>query len=888
MNFKKLISVLVLLSMFVEMICFAAFSPENNIVAQRTERYISPGLKYINSVEICDGIRQEIHAFEYIPESETEIIPAFGQYIYGFNSVGNLVSSYDGEGRVVGGINTDFFITSTGIPLSCLVSDKEIISSCDNRVAIGFTNDGYAVIGNPEIKAELILENDDRVIPVAHINKTPGIWGLYLVTDKFSSRTHSSVDSTEIILKPVFGTEEKENNDESSELEIDSVNEYYDFTHRLTDEKTSENINPDDDEYDDSSDASETDIFDDIDLNKNGIYEDDISDFSEDAALRIGKKLRTIVTDIRSNSINGTIPEGCLVACIPNENLSYLSDGITIGDEITVSVAYNEEIFSECSDIFGAGSLIVHDGMFIEQEDDSIFKYRNPRTAAGIKADGTVLFVSVDGRHSGVSSGYTIQELADYLISHGCIEAVNFDGGGSTTFYAADIGELNSSLKNNPSDGFERRVADGMIFVNNALPSGDIAMSSMYPRNYYVYNKGVSLEIDAEVLFADSTYFPVSEKIPEYQFIVDESFGVLEDNIFTPSDFVGDVSINVQTDAGTFEAGVIHITDIVDNLEFYSDKKFINPFEESASLSLSASLNTIPVLISTDSPEIIIKISDDEEEDGLRLSDETEAYIDENLSFVPIKRDVLYIITVTLGEVSEEIEIFAEAYPFEDTASHWGAQTAYDMYKKGIFIGEITPELQRMFFPERNMTVSEFCTALARLIDVDTQETDFSLEDIATETIEEFEAPLLDDEHEEMINECRINQILSNVPDWAKESVELLYSEGFIDELISYSETDEPLFDSQRYITRMDVIRVLGKIIAENNDIIEETELGYIFSDFVPEQADDINYLNAVYDAGIINGYEDATLRQDSNLTRAEAAAIFSRFMAFTESNSSI
>jgi hypothetical protein len=60
---------------------------------------------------------------------------------------------------------------------------------------------------------------------------------------------------------------------------------------------------------------------------------------------------------------------------------------------------------------------------------------RHPRTAAGVTADGrTLILVVIDGRQPGHSIGVTLPELADIMIGLGAVDALNLDGGGSSTF----------------------------------------------------------------------------------------------------------------------------------------------------------------------------------------------------------------------------------------------------------------------------------------------------------------------------------------------------------------------------------------------------------------------------------------------------------------------
>jgi exopolysaccharide biosynthesis protein len=84
----------------------------------------------------------------------------------------------------------------------------------------------------------------------------------------------------------------------------------------------------------------------------------------------------------------------------------------------------------------------------------------NPRTAIGIKADGTYLFVVSDGR-TDESEGLSLLELAEFMKSLGAETAYNLDGGGSSTM------AFNGSVVNTPTgggvgsgSGSERKVSD--------------------------------------------------------------------------------------------------------------------------------------------------------------------------------------------------------------------------------------------------------------------------------------------------------------------------------------------------------------------------------------------------------------------------------------------
>jgi hypothetical protein len=88
----------------------------------------------------------------------------------------------------------------------------------------------------------------------------------------------------------------------------------------------------------------------------------------------------------------------------------------------------------------------------------------HPRTAVGIDREtGRILMLVVDGRQS-FSRGCTMVELATLMTSLGADDALNLDGGGSSTMLAPDAtGHL--GVRNSPSDGFERKVANGLEVI---------------------------------------------------------------------------------------------------------------------------------------------------------------------------------------------------------------------------------------------------------------------------------------------------------------------------------------------------------------------------------------------------------------------------------------
>ena len=84
---------------------------------------------------------------------------------------------------------------------------------------------------------------------------------------------------------------------------------------------------------------------------------------------------------------------------------------------------------------------------------------RNPRTLAGVRPDGTLLLVTVDGGRPGWSSGMTLTEAARLMGSLGATDALNLDGGGSSTMI------VRGEVVNRPSGRVGERPVSNGLFV---------------------------------------------------------------------------------------------------------------------------------------------------------------------------------------------------------------------------------------------------------------------------------------------------------------------------------------------------------------------------------------------------------------------------------------
>ncbi|MGI6458298.1 MAG: phosphodiester glycosidase family protein [bacterium] len=103
----------------------------------------------------------------------------------------------------------------------------------------------------------------------------------------------------------------------------------------------------------------------------------------------------------------------------------------------------------ECHAALGSGPMLIHQSRALIQSATEGFNLiqRAPRTAIGKRKDGTTLLLVIDGRQPGWSAGVTLDELTELFLSRNASDALNLDGGGSSTLV------INETLINRPSDG---------------------------------------------------------------------------------------------------------------------------------------------------------------------------------------------------------------------------------------------------------------------------------------------------------------------------------------------------------------------------------------------------------------------------------------------------
>ncbi|MGI5506907.1 phosphodiester glycosidase family protein [Lentzea sp. CA-135723] len=128
------------------------------------------------------------------------------------------------------------------------------------------------------------------------------------------------------------------------------------------------------------------------------------------------------------------------------------------GDRVDVSFKNRTSNGSEPRTAIGGRQLLVENGRNVAPADPL-----HPRTAVGFSKDGKKMqMLTVDGRQSPYLQGLDLRDLADAMIELGAHNALNLDGGGSSTMLAREPGTTGLNVVNTPSDGGERPVPNGL------------------------------------------------------------------------------------------------------------------------------------------------------------------------------------------------------------------------------------------------------------------------------------------------------------------------------------------------------------------------------------------------------------------------------------------
>ena len=187
-----------------------------------------------------------------------------------------------------------------------------------------------------------------------------------------------------------------------------------------------------------------------------------------------------------------------------------------------------------------------------------------PRTAVGLKADGTVVLYTIDGRQSGYSVGTGLLGTAQRLKELGCVAAGALDGGGSTQMVAQMPGDGTLSTVNRPTES--RKVVNYILIGTDAAPTGQAARLTLYPLHI---NAVSGAEIPLTVRATDKNGYAAA--LPQrISYTVSGGIGQIQDGVFYAKG-TGSGTVTVSAPGLASAEIPVHVTASPEKLELYGE-----------------------------------------------------------------------------------------------------------------------------------------------------------------------------------------------------------------------------------------------------------------------------------------------------------------------------
>ncbi len=247
---------------------------------------------------------------------------------------------------------------------------------------------------------------------------------------------------------------------------------------------------------------------------------------------------------------------------------SYVVDLMPVGTSIDYKVATNlGDKLEEYEMILSGGGNILKEGEIVKDGIQVSPYLRQPRTVVGTTEDDKLIVVAVDGR--GDSIGATHKEVAELLLELNVTNAIHLDGGGSTELVAVNYNNANV-VQNQPSDGKERNISNGLGFLSTVQDS---------------YLSRIELKVNNENVFIGNDIELSLIGYDQYNrpYYVDDASG-----IYTIEGIAGNITENkievltagiglVKVEYGQLQAQVpINVVDTAKDITVYPIQKTIN------------------------------------------------------------------------------------------------------------------------------------------------------------------------------------------------------------------------------------------------------------------------------------------------------------------------
>ena len=141
-----------------------------------------------------------------------------------------------------------------------------------------------------------------------------------------------------------------------------------------------------------------------------------------------------------------------------------ISDGGHTVEILEASTYDFDSYAAEYSDVLASGPVLMQHGKIVLNPGNDFNDTSHPRSIIGKDADGEIWMIVIDGRFEGLGEGATINECSLICRYLGLTDAINLDGGGSSSVWTPETGTINHPCDNKQWDHLGERK-DPTIFI---------------------------------------------------------------------------------------------------------------------------------------------------------------------------------------------------------------------------------------------------------------------------------------------------------------------------------------------------------------------------------------------------------------------------------------
>lgn len=222
----------------------------------------------------------------------------------------------------------------------------------------------------------------------------------------------------------------------------------------------------------------------------------------EQGSLAIGSTVTLRVDRVEETTVTDLEPDQIVLSANLQADSYYTTalQNVPQGSELTLTVSANDG-WEDVEYAIGALYCLAENGAVVP----NLAAGSNPRTAVGQKADGTLVFYTIDGRKTGHSIGASLSQVGERLLELGCQTVLCLDGGGSTNLAVTTPDSTMASIINRPSES-NRKVTNQIFLVASDHSSGRLDHFYVNAASDYVL-AGSAVSVTASGV--DSNYIPM-------------------------------------------------------------------------------------------------------------------------------------------------------------------------------------------------------------------------------------------------------------------------------------------------------------------------------------------------------------------------------------------